>query len=196
LTVATASPHAPRVLQVALSLNPGGTERLVIQLATRLHAGMPTAIACLDERGAWADEVEAAGIRVHALGRQPGFHPALGRQIARVAADHGATVVHAHHYSPFVYSCLARVWRPRLRVIFTEHGRLSDTPPSSKRRLANRVLSAIPRAVCTVSAELGLHLAAEGFPQSRIQVVYNGIDVGARPDAATRAEVRSTLGVD
>jgi glycosyltransferase involved in cell wall biosynthesis len=105
-------------------------------------------------------------------------------------------VIHAHHYSPFVYSCIARLWRPGVGVVFTEHGRLSDTPPSPKRRMANRILASFPRAVCAVSAELGAHLVAEGFPQSQVEVVHNGIDVGPLPNAAERREVRAALGAN
>src|SRR4029453_12233780 len=124
----------PRVLQVALSLNPGGTERLVVELAARLHRELPTMICCLDEPGSWAREVEARGIQVRALGRTPGFRPQLSFALAHVASEHRADVIHAHHYSPFVYSCLALLRRPSVRLVFTEHGRLSDTPPSSKRK--------------------------------------------------------------
>src|SRR5690348_4944600 len=106
-----------RVLQVVLSLNPGGTERLVVELAKRLHEEMPMAVCCLDEAGAWAADLEARGIRVTALRRRPGFHPSLGAAIARVAREHGATVIHAHHYSSFVYASLARLWRPSLRLV-------------------------------------------------------------------------------
>src|SRR6185503_9621864 len=113
-----------------------GTERLVVELARRLQDQVPAMVCCLDGAGAWARELFAAGVQVIALDRAKGFRPGLGRAVAAVARRHDATVIHAHHYSPFVYSCLARFWRPGTRVIFTEHGRLSDTPPSAKRRLA------------------------------------------------------------
>jgi hypothetical protein len=129
------------VLQVVLSLNPGGTERLVVELASRLHREMPMMVCCLDTAGTWACDLEEQGIAVRALGRAPGFRPALGRAIARLSAAHRADVIHAHHYSPFVYSCLSRFWRAGPRVVFTEHGRLSDSGPSPKRRLANRALA-------------------------------------------------------
>jgi glycosyltransferase involved in cell wall biosynthesis len=186
----------PRVLQVVLSLNPGGTEKLVMALADRLHADLPTVVCCLDEPGAWADELRERGIAVHALGRQPGFQPALGLALARIATDHRATVVHAHHYSPFVYSCLARARRPSLRVVFTEHGRLSDAPPSAKRRLANRVLSRVPHAVYAVSDNLRQHIVAEGFSPDSVGVIYNGIDIGPLPDAGARVRIRAVLGAD
>src|SRR4029450_321939 len=46
----------PRVLQVVLSLNPGGTERLVLELASRMNAEIPMMVCCLEEPGSWADD--------------------------------------------------------------------------------------------------------------------------------------------
>ena len=186
----------PRVLQVVLSLNPGGTERLVVELARRLQDRAPAMVCCLDNAGAWARELEPHGIEVVALERGSGFRPMLGRRVADLARRHDATVIHAHHYSPFVYSCLSRVWRPGSRVVFTEHGRLSDTPPSAKRRLANRILARFPSRVFAVSEDLKRHLEGEGFAPDALEVIYNGIEVGPVPDAALRAEVRQTLGAD
>jgi glycosyltransferase involved in cell wall biosynthesis len=184
---------SPRVLQVVLSLNPGGTERLVVELAGRLNADMPMMVCCLDEAGAWAAEVEMKNVQVLALRRAPGFRPSLGHAIARAASRHGATVIHAHHYSPFVYSCLARMWKPELQLVFTEHGRISDTPPSAKRRVANQILGRLPRRVFAVSEHLKNHLVAEGFAPDSVAVVYNGIDIGPLPDAAMRTRIREQL---
>jgi len=187
---------APRVLQVVLSLNPGGTERLVLDLVTRLHADVPMAVCCLDEEGAWAGQLRDRGIVVSSLRRLPGFHPKLGSEIHAVARRHGATVIHAHHYSPFVYSCVARMWAPRRRLVFTEHGRVSDAPPSAKRRLANRVLSTCPTRVLAVSEDLRRHIVAEGFAPDQVGVIYNGISIRPHTTPAERAEIRGRLGVD
>jgi glycosyltransferase involved in cell wall biosynthesis len=185
---------SPRVLQVVLSLNPGGTERLVVELARRLQDRMPTMVCCLDAAGSWAPELTGIGVQVVPLARRSGFRPGLGRAVAGLARRHDAGVIHAHHYSPFVYSCLARFWRPSAQIVFTEHGRLSDAPPSARRRLANRLLARVPRRVFTVSEDLKRHLVGEGFAPSALEVIYNGIDVGPIPDRATRADVRRQLG--
>ncbi|HEX5071205.1 MAG TPA: glycosyltransferase [Vicinamibacterales bacterium] len=188
----TTSTAGARVLQVALSLNPGGTERLILDLVIKLHAAMPMAVCCLDQPGAWASELTRRGITVTAIGRAHGFTPSTAGAIARAARAHNATVIHAHHYSPFVYSCLAR-FRRQTPVVFTEHGRLSDTGPSPKRRIANRILRALPSRVFTVSSELGDHLADEGFSRPRIGVIYNGIEPGPRENAAARSARRQEL---
>jgi glycosyltransferase involved in cell wall biosynthesis len=187
-------PPAARVLQVVLSLNPGGTERLVLDLAMRLHGECPMAICCLDDAGAWASQLTSQGIAVTALERAPGFHPSLARGVARAAIEHRATVIHAHHYSPFVYSALARLAGTSAAVIFTEHGRLSDVGPSPKRRFANRALARRAYAACAVSEDVKRHLVGEGFAAASVQVIYNGIDVGPLPTAEQRLTARAALG--
>ena len=182
-----------RVLQVALSLDPGGTERLVVELARRLPSGFESAVCCLDSPGAWGEELRREGVPVHALNRRPGFHPSLGARIAAVARDTGAGVIHCHQYSPYVYGCLAKLLRPGLRLVFTEHGRLSQAPPSPKRARVNPWLARIPGARFAVCEELRSFLIAEGFPPARIGVVYNGIDVGPPPTPSDRAEARAAL---
>ena len=182
-----------RVLQVALTLNPGGTERLILDLALRLHPGLPTAVCCIDEAGAWAPELTAQGISVTAINRQPGFTWSTAWAIAAAAERHRATVIHAHHYSPFVYSCVARL-RRRTPVVFTEHGRLSDTGPSPKRRLVNGIFRRLPARMFAVSSELADHLAEEGFTRRQVGVIYNGIPAGPRENAQARGDRRRELG--
>lgn len=113
-----------------------------------------------------------------------------------MAARLQLNVLHCHQYTPFVYGALARVRHPHLRVLFTEHGRTGDDPPSRKRRVANTLLARLPSRVCAVSADLARHLTREGFPPSRVQVVPNGIDPGARPDPETGQRARLALGLD
>lgn len=186
----------PRVLQVVLSLNPGGTERLVLDLVMRLHDDIPMSVCCLDEDGAWADQLRAIGVPVTALRRIPGFQPKLGSEIHAVARQHRATLIHAHHYSPFVYSCLAKMWSPGTGLVFTEHGRVSDAPPSTKRRMANRALSRFPNHVFAVSGELREHIIAEGFTPAQVDVIYNGISIRPPVEVADRLSIRERLGID
>jgi glycosyltransferase involved in cell wall biosynthesis len=188
------TPPVLRVLQVVLSLHPGGTERLVLELARRLRGRVDTAICCLDEAGTWGEAIAAEGVSVTALGRQPGFHPRLGVRVANVASRHRADVVHCHHYSPFVYASVWRLLYGGRRLIFTEHGRLADAPPSRKRRAANTLLAKVPDRVFTVSEDLRRHLVREGFPPGRVGVIYNGIDVLPPAGAEARARARAAFG--
>jgi glycosyltransferase involved in cell wall biosynthesis len=135
------------------------------------------------------------GVPVISLSREPGFHPALALRLARILKERHIDIVHCHHYSPYVYGLLASVLNPRVQLVFTEHGRLSDAAPSRKRRLVNPILSRWPGKLCAVSADLKNHLVAEGFPARRVGVTYNGIDPGHRPSSFQRAAARAALGL-
>jgi glycosyltransferase involved in cell wall biosynthesis len=186
----------PRVLQLVLSLSPGGTERLVIEICRHLATTVESVVCCLDEPGDWAAEVTNLNIPVVALSRKPGFHPSLALRLAQVISEHDIDVVHCHHYSPYVYGLLATALRPGVRLVFTEHGRLSTGAPSWKRRLVNPLLSLWPGPVCAVSNDLKQFMMAEGFPERRIEVVYNGIDPGERPRPGQCGAAREALGID
>ena len=181
-------------MHVVLSLSPGGTERLVIELCRQLRNRVDSVVCCLDEKGDWAAELESTGVPVVALHRRPGFRPSLARAIGRLAADHAIDVLHCHHYTPYVYGALSALLRP-VKVVFTEHGRLSGTTSSPKRRLVNPLLSMLPADICAVSVDLQRHMVAEGFPDGRIRVVYNGIDPKDRPTLQQVQQARSALGI-
>ena len=110
--------------------------------------------------GAWAAELEASGIEIIPLDRRPGFRPELGWRIARAARLRGTKVIHSHHYSPFVYGLIATLVHPDLRLVFTEHGRLSDGPPSPKRKIVNPVLGRLRGEHFAVSQALKESMAA------------------------------------
>ena len=186
--------HArPRVAQLVLTLCPGGAERLAIELSRRLADRFGMMVICLEEPGALAETLQTNGIDVLAMRRRQGFRPSLAKTIASLTRAHGIDVLHCQQYSPYVYGSLARLLRPSLRVIYTEHGRLGDDPPSLKRKLINPLLAPLPDGIYAVSDDLRRHMLAEGFPASRVGVIANGIDVGDVPGEMARINARAEL---
>lgn len=185
----------PRVMHVVLSLAPGGTEHLVIEMCRRLPPRFDVTVCCLDDEGAWAPGLRARGVEVIALNRPPGFQPAIGRDIARIAAERSVSLLHCHQYSPFVYGWIAARWNRRLKMVYTEHGRLSDAPPSWKRQLVNPLLSSFDGAIVAVSEELRQYMIASRFPSSRVTVIRNGIPPLAMATGLDRLRARRALGL-
>jgi len=182
-------------MHVVPSLEPGGTERLVIEISKMLMADVQPMVCCLDDLGAWASELIDLDVPVVALHRQAGFRPGIGLDIGRLAVEHHIDVLHCHHYSPFVYGQIAALRGGDLQVVFTEHGRSSDAGPSLKRRLVNPIIGRLPASICAVSHDLRRHMIAEGLPGARVQVVHNGIELGTRPSPIARSSARLALGL-
>jgi glycosyltransferase involved in cell wall biosynthesis len=180
-------------MHVVISLAPGGTERLVIEMCRSLAPAVDVTVCCLDEEGAWAHELRDQGIAVAALRRRAGFRPGIGRRIAQIAADRHIDLIHCHQYSPFVYGRIATALSGSLKLVYTEHGRLSDAPPSWKRRLVNPLLARGDGAIVAVSRELREYMVASRFPADAVGVIHNGIHPGSLPDVAARRLARQKL---
>ncbi len=61
--------YFPAAAQLGQQLRnrPGGTERLVVEIVSRLRTRFPMAVCCLDEPGQWASRLTAQGVEVVAL---------------------------------------------------------------------------------------------------------------------------------
>jgi L-malate glycosyltransferase len=185
----------PKVMQVVLSLTPGGTERLVVEICRRLRPEFDVAVCCLDDEGAWSADLRAVDIEVTAIKRKAGFRPGVGRTIAQLAAEQQIDLLHCHQYSPFVYGRIAAVWNRRLRLVYTEHGRFSDAPPGWKRCLVNPLLTTFDGAIVAVSHELRDYMIDSRFARDKVGVIHNGIDPGPLPTEGDRRRARRNLGL-
>jgi L-malate glycosyltransferase len=183
----------PQLAHVVLGLPFGGTEILVERMLRTPPPGFTVSCLCLDRIGEVGERLLKDGIKVTLLQRKPGFDSGLPGRIARQAALDGIDVIHCHQYTPFFYGSMARLFRPRLKLIFTEHGRFHPDLPSPKRRVFNALMQGRADSITAVSPAVKQALIdVEGFAPKRIEVVYNGIAFPpAREDkAALRARLR------
>jgi glycosyltransferase involved in cell wall biosynthesis len=178
------------VMQVA------GAEMLVAELIRRLGNRITPVVVCLDAVGPLGEQLVREGVPVVSLGRRPGLDLSVARRLARELRARRIEVIHAHQYTPFFYSALARIQvRHPLHLIFTEHGRHYPDVVSTRRRLANRLLLARLAdditGVCAFSTESLANV--DGFRNCAIDVIENGIDLQPdrrdEPVAARRTRV-------
>jgi glycosyltransferase involved in cell wall biosynthesis len=181
------------VMQVA------GAEMLVAETIRRLGSRIEPTIFCLDAVGPLGEQLQSEGVPVVSFGRRPGRDWRVVRLMARELRQRRIQVIHAHQYTPFFYSALARVaagGKPRL--MFTEHGRHYPDVVGRPRQIVNRLLLArlatVTNAVCRFSADA--LQAVDGFSGVPVGVVENGIEPSLyRSDADVRA-ARQYMGLD
>ncbi len=167
----------PGVLHVLHSLSLAGAEVLVRDLVANLRGGFRFAVAALDCTGPLEAQLRALGAQVHLIGRRPGLDTRCASRIAQICREQRLSVIHAHQYTPFVYSALARLSGARARLIFTEHGRHYPDQRRFKRVVANRLLlSHLADRVTAVGDFVKSALVnCESIPAKRIDVIRNGI---------------------
>jgi glycosyltransferase involved in cell wall biosynthesis len=175
----------PRVVHVALQLDTGGLERLLVEFA-RHRGGHEPVFVSLTTRGPVANELEARGCRVICLGMRPGLRPRAIADLRRLFGDLGADIVHTHNTKPLLYAGPAARLAGIAAVVHTRHGQRFGAT-GVQHALFRMAARCADRVVC-VSEDSAARSIAEGVRRSRVCVVRNGIDVerfefrGPRPD--------------
>lgn len=188
----------PVVAFLANSLQPGGTERLVVDTALAIRDEFDVRVWTLDEPGRWAERLSGRGIPVATLGRRPGIDLALALRFARATRSASASLVHAFQCTPWFYAALARLANPRPRLLLAEHGRFWPEPDKPVRRAVNRlVINRLTHAFVAVSEDVADRLTTwEGVPRDRIEVIRNGIPSLAPLPPERRRALRASFGFD
>jgi glycosyltransferase involved in cell wall biosynthesis len=186
-----------RVAFVVHVMQVAGAEMLVASIIDRLGNAIAPTIVCLDAVGPLGERLRARGVEVVDLGRRPGLDVSVAWRLSRVLSERRIEVVHAHQYTPFFYSALAKplVGR-RTHLMFTEHGRHYPDLVSARRRLVNAwVLARMADEVNAVCAFSARSLATlDGFGAAQIEVIENGIDI-PQATAEDLAVARDRLGL-
>jgi len=183
---------------VVHTLNPGGTERLVVEMSKAFVADFLVTVICLDEPGVWATKLRRMGIPVYSLWRQPGLDVSVAYRLAKHCRDNDVHIIHAHQCTPWFYAALSRLWNTAPRVMLEEHGRFYPETENLLRRWVNKVLIArLTHRFVAVSRDTRDRLERyEGIGADNVQVVYNGIEEFATISTTRRLEIRRSLGFD
>jgi glycosyltransferase involved in cell wall biosynthesis len=197
--IAPPAPNPVRVALVVHVMQVAGAEVLVRETVRRLAGRIVPTVFCLDAVGRIGEELIAEGVDLVCFGRKPGRDFGVSRRMARAVRERRIEVIHAHQYTPFFYSALAKVlcgFRPK--VILTEHGRHHPDRVSPLRRGVNRlVLDRLADAVnaCSRFSAEGL-TKIDGFAGARVEVIENGIEVDRYGPPADRAVAKADAGLN
>jgi glycosyltransferase involved in cell wall biosynthesis len=187
------------VLHVVDSLEFGGLERVVTDLAKAQHAlGHSVAVFSISPTQGFAPELAKAGIPVTVGGKSRGFDLEVLGKLRRLVIDRKVRVVHAHNFVPNYYSATALLaLRQKVTLVGTSH--------DMGTRLSNRKLRWMYRASLLRTARLAMvgqqvherYVSAGWIDAARSETVLNGIPVQrfTNSDARRRA-ARAQLGLD
>lgn len=186
------------IMYVVESLDPGGTERLAIDMALAFAEEYRVIVVCLDRPGQWVDRLRREGVPVYCVRRAPGLDLRTAWRIARLSREHNIELIHAHQCSPWFYSALSRLFHRRPRVLLHEHGRFYPEIFKPARVRVNRLLiRRLSHGFVAVSQDIAHRLAAyEGLDEDQIEVVYNGVSAPRQLTLDERLEMRRSIGIE
>jgi len=182
------------VLHVIRSFEIGGAEKLVLKLASAQAAsgGVVPQIASLMGIGPLREEASARGLITHVVGVGGVKYVSGMCRILRLLKRLKPDIVHTHNFLSHVHAApVARVLR--IPVVHTKHGRAVTSigwAPWLRRAIYN-----LADRIVVVSGETGTAFREKtGVDESKIRVVYNGIDTGGLSGPG-RDDARGRLGI-
>lgn len=183
-----------RIVHVVESLDRGGLERMVADLALAQRAGgHDVAVICLFHRGTLAAEVAAAAIPVSEIGKRSGLDLAALWRLWRALRRLQPQILHTHNATSHYHCALVcRATRSGV-LVNTRHG-MGDEPGSRVERRYRGSLTHTARVVA-VSEYSGRYLVERGIvPAGLLGVIPNGIRI-ERFAQRTRSDARGRLGI-
>lgn len=165
-----------RVVHVTQGLEMGGQEKLLVEFARHAdRRGVDLSFLSLSTPGPLSAEIEACGWPVQALGLGPGLFPGLVSRLARLFRRQRPDVVHTHNNRPLIYAAPAARVAGVGRIVHTQHGRGFGV--TRRQTVLTRWAARLARPFVCVSKDSAAWMIENGIPETRIQVLWNGIDL-------------------
>lgn len=188
----------PTILHVVDTLETGGLERVVSDLAIAQHArGQHSVVFSLLATDGFREVLEDAGVAVIVGNKQGTLDRNVLARLRQTLIDHSIDILHTHNFVPNYYAALASFALPRSPM-------LVNTCHNMGTRLGNRRLRWLYRAsllrtsrVALVGDQVRDHLVGSGIvPAPRAATVLNGIPVQRFDNSPPlRQAARATLGL-
>ncbi len=184
------------ILQVLHTLEIGGAEKLAYDISKNFDPSFKFSFCCLDSLGYISKLIQDEGGEVFCLNRKEGIDFELSKNFAKLISDKKIDVIHAHQYTPYFYSAMAKMLsKNKPGIVFTEHGRHQPDKVRWKRVVFNKIFQFWTNYYTGVSKFSKDSLVKyEKIPESRIEVVYNGIDITRFPKYYNQNDIRDKLG--
>jgi len=171
-----------RILFLISSLNAGGAERQLVNLASGLDPHRwDIRVLCTHDAGALGPELERDGIPVVSLGRGSQGMVSVLRALVAEARSFQPQVIHAYLVAPQFYALLARPLLPRSTLVLGFRSSIVDVQHYGvATRMLYRAVEVLGKRADAyiVNSHRGADLyAARGFDRRKMAVVPNGIRV-------------------
>jgi glycosyltransferase involved in cell wall biosynthesis len=190
-----------KVLFLARQLNIGGAERQLVTLANDLATrGHEIVIATYYPGGALAKKLDPKRVRLISLEKRSRWDlVTLFVKTLKVVREEQPTVLHGWMYTQNVVATLAKLFNPRIKLIWCVRSSNLESALDWAERLAVWLQAKLSRFAdrVVVNSLAGLEQAvADGLPRRKMLFIPNGIDTNIfYPNDNERKRVRAEWGI-
>ena len=138
------------ILHISRTMDIGGAERIVYQLATDLKDEFDQ-VHVASTGGLWEEKLAENGIQHHRIldvdSKQPATVLKILASLSKIIKENEITIVHTHHRMAAFYIRLLQMSQPTLIHVYTAHNVFKDKLPLYKFALGKARTVAVSQAV-------------------------------------------------
>lgn len=187
-----------KILYVNYSLNTGGIETLILELARRIDKSRFSPAVCVFEAGGKLQaEFVKLGIPVYVLQKGKGTDFCLPLKLAKLIKKEKFDLVHTHNQAAWLYGAVAALLSGT-KIVHTNHTTADYHNYHARRwHLIEWVLSLITQKITTVAKSVAEYMInTEGIPARKIEVIYNGVKAELYEQDSGGERQKEELGLD
>ena len=170
-------------------------ENGLVNMANELVSrGVKTHVACLRDRGAFADRLPDP-TQITLLKKGTGFSLASAFALRNTLRTVRPALVHTHNLGPLIYSALATIGGQSVPILHGEHGQIQTQDLTAKRLATRRLLYRCCHTVHTVSGSLLEGLRNMNLGSKRMAAITNGVDCVRYAPPVEKAAAKTALGI-
>jgi len=184
-----------RIMHVVFSLEPGGMENGVVNVANRLPEDeFEVYFCCLEKGGAFVERLKHPENVIVLDRTKPGFSYRTTLRVMWNVFKLWPDIVHTHNMGPLTYGVYATLFGRLRPVLQGEHGVFQGDLEQPHRIAQRKRQYGRCHTIHTVCDGLRDYLIEFGFDASKIVSIMNGVDTD-RFQPADRTAVRKELGL-
>ena len=171
------------VLHIVDSLEFGGAEKVVVDLANQMSTESSVGVCCVRKYGELASQLQNT-VQRYCLNKGDGNEYSLWLRLRSMFKQHDVRVVHLHNWGNYLDVAIACLTLPHITLVATIHGPYGEYPPgifsSLKRRLRHLLeitLSTRFDRIYAVAHSIASELTRRHLPRQKIAVIHNGISI-------------------
>ncbi|MGC8742763.1 MAG: glycosyltransferase [Verrucomicrobiia bacterium] len=185
---------AIKILHIVLSLEPGGMENGLVNVANILQDnGFDIYVCCLEKEGDFASRMPVKS-NIFVLNKPPGISIKTAIRLSKLIRQLQPQIVHSHNFGPLIYATMAKYLSPNFVLLHGEHGMIKKEDSSKSKIILRKLCYKNCDLVHTVSEGLKKYFIEQGFPEKKIIALTNGVDT-ARFKPGNREAARQFTGL-
>jgi len=163
----------PNILYLINYAGNGGSEKYVRECAKYAVQNGYGCRLCYNLDGKLTEHMSGAGVPSVQIKMRNPFDIGAARKIAAYCREHDIGIIHAQFPRENCIAILAKLFYPRLEVVFTSHLNIVYPPVW---RVINKTFARFDGQIIAVCVQGRKLLTDGGFPKDKISVIFNGVE--------------------